>query len=211
MTKLVLPKAPLLKSRVCSSVRHFKSSAGFTLIEILIVLGILAAVMAFGLSRIQQKENNIKSVARNFLVLSKEIRNHARLTGSTLRLVIQLDPEKPKYWVEKSSGTEIRAADEEDKKLDDDEKPKTSFQIFKTLNKKEKELPSGLFFSSLEITNQDPITQGTGFIYYSPEGFIDASALQITNKKITWTLIFNPLTGQADLLPEAKSLKDINR
>lgn len=194
--------------------KRASGSDGFTLIEILIVLAIMSAVMAFSFSRIRKNENNIRGVARHFIVLSKEIRNHARMSSSTLRLVVQFDPNSPKYWVEKSAGIELRDPNEKADGKKEDEKegePKSSFQMFKPLNKKEKELPKGLFFKSLETTNQNPLSEGYGFIYFSPEGFVDASALQISDKKSTWTLIFNPLTGQADFLPEAKSLKDISR
>lgn len=200
-------------SDVLSKPARVSNSFGFTLIEVLIVLGIISAVMALGFSRIRKSENNIRSVARHFIVLSKEIRNHARMTSSTFRLVVQLDPNTPKYWVEKSSGVELRDPNQksEEKKDDDENAPKSSFQMFKALNKKEKELPKGLFFKSLETTNQNPISEGYGFIYFSPEGFVDASALQISSKTATWTLIFNPLTGQADFIPEARSLKDVSR
>ncbi len=208
-------KAPALKNKsFFFSLNRAKRSLGFTLIEILIVLGIIAAIMAFSFSRIRKNENNIRSVARNLIVMSKEIRNHARLTNSTMRLVIQIDPDKPKYWVEKSSGHEIREANSKEKievKSSSEDEPKTTFQLFKTLTKKQKELPKGLFFSSVEVINQDIVSDGYGFIYFTPEGFVDAAALQITDKKNTWTLIFNPLSGQADFLPEAKSLKDISR
>lgn len=220
---LVLKNSRLLRSLFVSAVsavsefmkgRQIRTKRstqkGFTLIEILIVIGIIAAVMAFGFSRIRKNENNIRAVARSMIVLSKEIRNHAKLTNSTMRLVIQFDPNKPKYWVEKSSGHEIRIDKSKEKDISD-EPIKSSFQIFKTLTKKEKELPTGLLFNSLEVINQAPITDGVGFIYFTPEGFADAATLQLTDKKHYWTLIFNPLTGQADFLPEAKSLKDISR
>ncbi len=208
-------KVPALKnSKLFFIANRASRSLGFTLIEILIVLGIIAAIMAFSFSRIRKNENNIRSVARNLIVMSKEIRNHARLTNSTMRLVIQIDPNNPKYWVEKSSGHEIRDANSKEEIADttsSEDTPKTTFQLFKTLTKKQKELPKGLFFNSVEVINQDIVSDGYGFIYFTPEGFVDAAALQITDKKNTWTLIFNPLSGQADFLPEAKSLKDISR
>ena len=144
-------------------------------------------------------------------MLAKEIRNQARLTSSTLRLVVQFDKKSPKYWVEKASGLELRDTDKKETSEDDEDGPKSSFQIFKTLTKKEKELPKGFYFNSLEVTNQSAVSEGYGFIYFSPEGFVDASALQISNEKNTWTFIFNPLTGQADFLPGAKSLKEVSR
>ncbi len=204
-------KAQELKSKFKRAhIPRAKTQLGFTLIEILIVMGIIAAIMGFSFSRIRKNDNNIRAVARHFIVLSKEIRNHAKLTNSTMRLVIQFDPLKPKYWVEKSAGNEIRESTDEKKSISD-EAPSSTFQIFKTLTKKEKELPAGLLFSSLEVLNQNPISDGLGFIYFTPEGFTDAATLQLTDKKRFWTLVFNPLTGQADFLPEAKSLKDISR
>lgn len=212
MKNLMRVKAPAPKNnRPLLQFRRLSKSGGFTLIEIMIVLGIIAAVMAFGFSRVRKSENNIRAVARSLIVLTKEIRNQARLTGSTFRLVVQFDRNRPKYWVEKASGIELREKEDEKKSDKDEDGPKSSFQLYKNLTKKEKELPKGLFFSSLEVTNQDPANEGYGFIYFSPEGFVDASALQISDSKKTWTLIFNPLTGQADFLPEQKSLKDISR
>src|SRR5688500_10840042 len=70
-------------------------SRGFTLVEVMIVLGIIAAVLALGLGRIKRQDNNVKTVTRHMKVLIKETRNRARLTSSTMRLVLQIDNEKP--------------------------------------------------------------------------------------------------------------------
>jgi len=165
-----------------------------------------------GLSRIQRKDSNIKSVVRGITVLSKETRNHARLTSSTFRIVVSLDKEKPEYWVEKSSSIEIRDPNKKEIDEEDEKKPKSSFSIFKKLTKKEQALPNGFYFSSLEVLGLEPITSGKGYIYFSPEGFADAASLQISDgKNLNWTLIFNSLTGHADIIPEAKSLKDVSQ
>jgi general secretion pathway protein H len=50
------------------------------------------------------------------------------------------------------------------------------------------------------------------YIHFFPEGFVEAAAVQITNgKSLTWTLVFNPVTGQADIIEQARALKDIQR
>jgi general secretion pathway protein H len=204
-------KSPALE--VPQKLRLKINSRGFTLIEILIVLAIIAAVAMMGLSRIQRKDNNIKSVARNITVLAKETRNHARLSSSTFRIVINLEKEKPDYWVEKSSSIEIRDPNKKEETSDeDDKKPKSTFSIFKKLTKKELSLPKGFYFSSLEVLGLEHLTAGKGYIYFSPEGFTDAASLQISDgKNLNWSFIFNSLTGHVDLIPEAKSLKDVSQ
>ncbi|MGZ3775499.1 MAG: pilus assembly FimT family protein [Pseudobdellovibrionaceae bacterium] len=193
------------------------SRRGFTLIEIMIVLAIIAALITVAAPRLVKKDSNIKSVARNFIVLSKEVRNKARLTNSTYRLVISLNPKEAKYWIERANGpqpVDPNAAEKEKKKSEDKEKaPPPLFQMDKSLFKKEKVLPNGLYFGSVETINvKTPVTSGLAYIHFFPEGFVEAAAVQITDgNKLTWTLVFNPLTGQADIIEKASSLKDTQR
>lgn len=194
-----------------------KSQKGFTLIEIMIVLAILAALVAIGAPRILKKDNNIKPVAIKIMTLAKEVRTKARLTSSTYRIAFNLDEQEPTYWVERASGAQpidpklYEKQKEESQKNEDS--PPPLFQMDKSITKKEQELPKGMHFSSLETINlPSPRTSGITYIHFFPEGFVEASALQITNaKKVTWTLVFNPLTGQADIIQKASLLKDIQR
>lgn len=192
-----------------------KSSRGFTLIEIMIVLAIIASMITLVAPRMVRKDGNIKSVARQFVVMSKEIRNKARLTNSTYRLVIDLDDEGNKYWVEKSNGPQPVDPEgyEKAKEKEDKDGPPPLFQKDKSVLKREQSLPNGLRFGSVETTNMKaPITSGLAYIHFFGEGFVEAAALQITNgNNLTWTLVFNPLTGQADIIEKAQSLKDIQR
>ncbi|MGZ3771423.1 MAG: pilus assembly FimT family protein [Bdellovibrio sp.] len=188
---------------------------GFTLIEIMVVLGIVAALITVAAPRLINKDVNIKSVARNIAVLSKEIRNKARLTNSTYRLAIDMDSKEAKYWIEKANGPQAidPQAYEKEKEKDKDEKAPPLFQMDKSLIKKEKTLPGKLRFGSVETINmKSPMTSGTAYVHFFPEGFVEAAAIQITDgNKLTWTLVFNPLTGQADIVDKAQSLKDAQR
>ncbi len=193
---------------------------GFTLIEVMIVLALVGALIAYGAPRMFKKQNNIKSVARHFLVLSREIRNKARLSNSTYRLVIQMETNSEKYWVEKASGPmaiDLEAAEKEREESKSNSKkedaPPPLFQIDKSLSKKPQALPDGLRFAQVETVNtKAPLSSGTAYIHFFPEGFVEAAAIQITDgNKLTWTLVFNPLTGQADIIEKAQSLKDIQR
>lgn len=193
-----------------------RSSSGFSLIEVLLVLAIIGAAMAIATPRLFRRDPNIKSVARQFLVLGKEVRNRARLSNSTLRLVLDLNPAEPKYWVEKANGAKLIDPEIEEKKNDrssDEEKKPPEWNLDDVLTKDKRSLPSGLFFGAIEtIHMKAPQTEGLAYIHFFPEGLMEAASVQITDRKrLTWTLIYNPLTGQADLVQEARSLKDVSR
>lgn len=180
------------------------------------MLAILAALITLGAPRLLRKDGNIKNVARQIIVLGKEVRTKARLTNSTYRIAIDMDEQEPKYWVERANGPQTIDPDAYEKDSSDDkgeDAPPPLFQMDKSILKKEKALPDGLRFGSVETVNmKSPITSGIAYIHFSPEGFVEASAIQITNgNNLTWTLVFNPLTGQADIIEKASSLKEIQR
>lgn len=197
---------------------------GFTLIEVMIVLAIIGLMVVVGAPRLFHKENNIKSIARHFIVMSREIRNKARLSNSTYRLCIRMEPNKEAYWVERANGPQLiddpataeeKAKHKDDKKDDDKDHPPPPppFQIDKSLTKKETPLTGEMHFTSVETSSMKaPMTEGTAYIHFFAEGFVEAAVLQISvGKNLTWTLVFNPLTGQAEVVEKAITLKDIQR
>lgn len=206
--------------RPTSPVKSSKGRGGFTLVEILVVLGILAVAITVAAPKLLNRSPNVKAVARQFLVLGKEARNRARLSNSTVRLAIDMDPKAPKYWIEKSNGPKLiltaeeadREREREEKKSKEDKTP-PQWQVDTVLTKEKMPLPGGLYFGSVETLNmKQPQTEGVAYIHFFPEGLMEAAALQITDRKnMTWTLVYNPLTGQADVVEQAKSLKDVNK
>lgn len=187
-------------------------SKGFSLLEMMLVLAIIGGIIALGLGRVRKRENDIKKVAREFYVLGKELRNQARLKSSTYRLVIQLDEGQQKYWVESAQGFQGRIDEKAEENLREEEKTPEVFQQDTGVIRKEKTLPSGLFFKAVETLDQPPLTTGIARIYFFSSGFVETAALQITDgKNATWTLIYHPLTGQADIIPEERSLRDVKR
>jgi general secretion pathway protein H len=197
-----------------------KNSRGFTLIEVMIVIAIMAGLIAIGAPKLLKKNTNIKTTGRQMVVLVKEIRNHAKMFNSTYRLVIRIEPGNESYWVEKANGP---ALIDKDKLLEEmenknrgvkpeEDAPPPLFQIDKRLSKKEVPLPANLHFAQVETINMSqPVSSGIAYIHFFPEGLMEASAIQITDKKNTWTLVFNPLTGQADVVEKATSLKELSR
>lgn len=192
---------------------------GFTLIEVMVVLGILAALVAVGAPRLFKKEGNIKTTARSMIVVVKEIRNRARLFNATYRLAIRMDKDEQSYWIEKGNGPVLVDPIKLKEEFDNPEKkpeegaPPPLFQVDKTMLKEPKKLTGKLKFVQVETANMtEPMSSGTAYIHFFPQGMLEASAVQITDgRKNTWTLVFNPLTGQTDIIEKAVSLKSVQR
>ena len=190
---------------------------GFTLIEVMIVIAIMAGLIAVGAPRLLKKNANIKTGARQLSVLVKEVRNRAKLFNSTYRLVIRMDKGHESYWVEKGNGVQMVDPAQLEKEHDnkgkkEDNAPPPLFAIDKSLTKVEKTLPAPLGFVQVETMNMSaPVVEGIAYIHFFPQGMMEASAIQITDKRNTWTIVFNPLTGQADMLEKPVNLKDLSR
>lgn len=190
------------------------SERGFTLIEVIIVLGILGAMITFGLPKFRNQSNNIKTIVRQISGLTREVRNQARIKKMTYRIVFRVG-EKSAYWVENAPGDFLvpsKATLENLKNLDAKDRPASPFQKATKFMKKEKELPDGLSFVSVETPSMDEAaTKDLAYIYFSGEGLVEKGVIQIGNKKdLTWTLIINPITGHTDIVEKAMALKDLH-
>lgn len=197
-----------------------ESSSGFSLLEIIIVLAIIGAILAIALPRLMDKKQDTRKVFRDFVIAGKDIRNRAKLAGVSYRLAFRLDKDQQTWWVEKAT----RAVLLDKKKLEasrdnatatfkDEVKPTTDFTPDTTIFKKEQKLPDGFRFIHIESGPQELIaTDGIAYIHFFSQGMIEPSAIQIEDaKKNVWTLVFNPITGQSDVIPEAKTLRDLTR
>jgi general secretion pathway protein H len=194
------------------------------MMEIVIVIAIIGAVIAVVLPTLTRKKTvSITQVTREIIIKFKQVRNSAKLHGTTYRFAFRLTPDQQAYWIEKSANTTlidkktIEAQREKEKSSfpndNPEEKSAAAFNPDTTFFKKEQTLPAGYSFKSIESGSLDNVmTDGTAFIHFFPQGYIEPAAIQIEDsKKNIWTLVFNPITGQADVIPEATSLKDIQR
>ncbi len=194
--------------------QNHSQNRGFTLLEILIVVGIIAAVIGAAIPRIRKNNTNMKSVVRELGVLSREVRSYAQLKNATYRLVFNLNGQEDSYWVEASNRPVLAVSEAKQKAIDSmpvKERPPDTFQRVDKPIKGEKKMPSGLFIKSVETHRiSHPITKGQATISYSPEGLVEQAIVQITDgKEVTWSLIFNPISGHADMVNKAMTLKDL--
>lgn len=202
------------------------SQKGFTLIELMVVVAIIAGVAMMSMPYLNNRSPNTKRFLREFTVLSRELHTRAKLNGTIYRLVIDMgEPgnglQKPihKYWVEVGNGKSIMSEkDEEDsrerlKETDPEKKKDPKGFTEDTSIIKPREMPDGLTFERVEITRvKDPISQGRAFIHYMPQGLTDEAAIHIKGEgKQTWTISIHPLTGKAELISKSVSLKDMQQ
>lgn len=192
-----------------------KQEQGFTLIEILIVLALIAGLIVFTVPKLSTRDQ-IRAAVRRLTVITKQTQTTARLTGAVHRLVVSMpgDEEEPHtYWVERATEKDIALSfsDEGDDDKDEDEATsQTGFEIEPKITKKPETLPGDLFFEDIEFSEKNRVTEGKAYIYFFPEGLVTRSAIHLTNRKaLKWTIIINPLTGVGTVLTEYKTLKDV--
>lgn len=198
---------------------------GFTLIEMMIVLAIMGGIVALSMPYMSSRNAKTKSFLRQFTVMSRELHTRAKLQGTVYRLVIDLKnqgdglhPPVQQFWVERANGKAVVKADEEKIALEAARngaskavKDPRGFQVDTSINKGQKELPSGLRFEKVELTRLDhPVTEGKAYIHYLPEGLVDEAAIHLKGEKNqAWTISIHPLTGKAELITKSVTLQEM--
>ncbi len=202
---------------------RFRPNAGFTLIEVMTVIFIIAIVMGLGARRLFDSTTAMRSGIRKLAIMTRDLRNQARLTGSTMRFAIQLDePQKNQkgqvYSIESAPGNVTLLSEELRQELEkktsiqrEDEKPKEAFSADTRILKKPEKLPRGLYFESVELASRkEPLVEGKAYIHFFPQGLAEEAVIHLTDHKtLNWTIAINPLTGRATVYERKLTLKEI--
>lgn len=212
---------PLVLMHLATQRKNRNSRCGFTLIEIMIVISIIAAVMAVGAPRMFSSTSQMRSQVRKIAILPREVRNVARLFNMTGRLSITMDDEKGHtYSVDSASGNVTFLSKEREEELGrltraqrEDEGEKDPFQPETRVLKRPVRLPRGLFFGGVEFGSKEKeITSGTAYVHFFPQGLAEEVAIHLTDRKtLNWTITIHPLTGRAEIYERKVTLKELKQ
>lgn len=194
---------------------------GFTLIEIMIVIAIITAVLAIGAPRLVNNSTQMRATIRQLAVMTREIRNNARLYNVTSRLVLDIDGEKsPAFWVESSPGNVLLLTEAQRKDLEkltsaqrQDEEKKSSFDLDARVTHNHIRLPRGLKFESVEYASRNKaLAVGKAYVHFFPQGLTEEAVIHLTDgKTLNWTIAINPLNGHAEVYERKVMLKELHR
>lgn len=201
---------------------------GFSLIEVLIVLGIIGTLAVFSVSRPKSSQKDFNRFYRRFSLLSKKIRNQALLENATYRMVIYLESDVPhQIWVEKSNdkiliGDEKQSREEfkkilkdfQDKKSEKKDKkaPKKPFKKSSRFDFQKLKMPTNLIIKQVEISGIDyEINEGVAVFYYFPHGLVEETAIQFKDIAETHavTLITEGISGEIFKINGHQTLKNL--
>jgi prepilin-type N-terminal cleavage/methylation domain-containing protein len=156
-------------------------SAGFTLLEIMVVIIIIGTIMAIAIPRLNDMfEVNLKSTIRKLAGAIQFCFNESVIKQTPLRL--NFDLATGEYWLSYLSvnGQTGEFVDMPNEMLD------------------RQQLPSGVFIKDL-ITphSQEKRTEGVDFISFFPTGFAEKAVLHLASRDgRVWTLVVKSMTGR---------------
>lgn len=195
-----------------------RSNRGFTLVEIMIVMAIIAGVLAIGVPKMFSSSTAMRGAVRKIAVMTSDIRNNSRLYNVTTRLVLTMDKEKGyTYSVESSPGVVLMKSAETEKELEkltsaqqDSLKKPSEFSPDARVLKKAVTLPKNMMIEDVEKVGKDgAVNAGIAYVNFYPQGLSEEAAIHLGNgKDLHWTIIINPLTGRADVFEKHVTLKE---
>lgn len=165
--------------------RTARATAGFTLLEMGLVLLILAVIISFAIPRLRDASSQeLQSHVRRLATTFRFLRNEAVLNGRVYMLNYDLDQQR--YWIssEDAPGGAAAGAGAENE-LGLFARPVT--------------LPNTVAFSDIVFQGVGKLAQGQMFTRFYPDGFVEPTVVHMDNGREAFTLTVWPLTGQVNI------------
>ena len=182
---------------------------GFTLIEIMIVVLIIALMMGLGVAVLfPGNEAKLRDQSSKIAGTVKFLYNEAAIKNRYYRLSFDLDSQS--YRVESSDQPYlVRMVDEAQKKKEADKDPEASpeaeFAQEEGLLVQATKLPAGIKFKDISVMHLPArVEQGKVEIYFFPNGFVEPSVINLTDEdeENFYSLQLNPMTGRTRIRSE---------
>lgn len=193
--------------------------AGFTLIEIMVVLAIIGGVMAVVAPKLINPKSKMKDAVREFATVTRDVHNAARLFNSTYRIVVKFDEKDGhSYSIESAPGNVTSMSEEQERALEKDmssakEKleEKNQFSEDARIIKKPVRLPKNFYVGAIEFGGRSKaISEGVARIYFYPQGLTDQALVHFTDRKtLNWTVTLHPITGRAHVYERKVELREL--
>ncbi|VAX17039.1 hypothetical protein MNBD_NITROSPINAE02-1582 [hydrothermal vent metagenome] len=166
-----------------------RDRAGFTLVELLIVMALIGVLAGVAIPRLPDvTASRLKSQARRIAGTFTYLYQRAAATQVVLRLTLDMDSNE--YYVS-ILNTDNR------------------FEEIELPFAKRTKLPSQIKISETYTTRQGKAKKGNAMIHFFPGGQTELAVVHMTdNNKNEMTLITNPLTGKVNI---SAGYKDVSR
>lgn len=208
-----------------NNTKNLSSNLGFTLIEILIVVVIIAGVFSiFAPNFFSKSDRELRSEIRRLSLLAKDVRSRALISKNTHRIVFNLQEEIVTFKVEEAEGRVLLDTPEDRLKFINGKKNFTEAELeaymksnpFKPVERFSKKGPlklaPELTIKQIELQGiKEAFKSGEVEIYFMPEGFVELAVIQVQTKDeaLKWTLATSPLTGVMDVFEGHLSMENI--
>ena len=178
-----------------------------TLLELMVVLGIITTSIGLAVSSIKKQENQIKKTLRQLIALNRQLHSYARLKRNVYRLAFTLDETNSTWWVEK------KTPESETTEEIQNANPPPDFVIDPDFVKEPQKLPQGLSFSSVEFRTGENklVSEGQAYIHYFPSGQFDQALLKLKSEDHSWSLFIDRFLGEARIFSGEKTLEDLKQ
>ena len=192
---------------------------GMTLLEVLIVLGVLVLMTGIGISTFGAlKGTQLRTQTNRLAAAVRHTYNRSVATGLYMRLVLDIDADS--YWVEASATPQFlstekvkqedaekeakEAAEAAEKAKDDDAPPppvRERYQEDGVIPRVTME--RGIGIDGVLTSNQEDVFRsGKAYVHFFPNGFVEPAMIYTTDgDEAFFTLVVQPLTGKVTRRP----------
>jgi general secretion pathway protein H len=192
--------------------RRRGQTRGFTLVELMIVIGIIALITASVMPALASLTGaDARKAAGELGGSLRYLFDTAALRHATCRMALDLDGRA--FWAECAQGKAGISKKEEEEPTDEELErrfpdeadaeqrrllAKSRFGAFSDRLLPRRELPGKVAFGEVTVEGrQDPVTKGTAYVYFFPGGQAQRAFVPVVDGKNLYTVVLEPFTGRA--------------